>query len=239
MAELTCQHQGWIYNTALDMTHDLLAAEDVTQEVLLILLTKLFTFRGESSFRCWLHRIIMNHVINMKRRMSRITYVSFTPNEHMTSSAFRMEPLDHNTQPVDQPLISGEAWSFCMMGLFLCLDPDQRFIFVFGEMLCVGDRVGSQLFGVSKTNFRKKLSRARRRVYGFIREKYSEDKGCGSTRVKSIVNENNPFEKRYQLLHAFCQSQLGNPPQEKSHDRFSIYQEMLKSRELQDILNAN
>ena len=42
-------------------------AEDATQEVLIKLLTKLSTFEGRSSFRTWLYRIVVNHVLNMKR----------------------------------------------------------------------------------------------------------------------------------------------------------------------------
>jgi DNA-directed RNA polymerase specialized sigma24 family protein len=36
-------------------------AEDATQEILLKLITKLSTFRGESQFRTWMYRLVVNH----------------------------------------------------------------------------------------------------------------------------------------------------------------------------------
>ena len=40
----------------------------VTQEVLIKVITKLSTFKGQRTFRTWLYRIAANHVLNMKRR---------------------------------------------------------------------------------------------------------------------------------------------------------------------------
>ena len=42
-------------------------AEDATQEVLIEVITKLSTFQGRSAVRTWLYRIVVNHVLNMKR----------------------------------------------------------------------------------------------------------------------------------------------------------------------------
>src|SRR4029453_12040853 len=64
---LVARHQPWIYNIAVRMVYDPHDAEDVTQEVLIKVLTKLSTFEGRSRFRTWLYRIVVNHVLNMKR----------------------------------------------------------------------------------------------------------------------------------------------------------------------------
>src|SRR5512145_278668 len=61
------RHQGWIYNIALRMVYFPEDAEDVTQEILIKLLTSLSSFEGKSRFRTWLYRIVVNHVLNMKR----------------------------------------------------------------------------------------------------------------------------------------------------------------------------
>ena len=50
------RHQRWIYNIALRMVFQPQGAEDATQEILINLVTKLSTFRGESQFRTWLYR---------------------------------------------------------------------------------------------------------------------------------------------------------------------------------------
>src|SRR5436309_4943259 len=61
------RHQTWIYNIAVRMLYHPQDAEDATQEVLIKALTRLSSFGGRSSFRTWLYRIVVNHVLNTKR----------------------------------------------------------------------------------------------------------------------------------------------------------------------------
>ena len=68
LEKLVLRHQAWIYNIAVRMVFQPHDAEEVTQEVLVKVITKLSTFKGESKFRTWLYRIAANHVLNMKRR---------------------------------------------------------------------------------------------------------------------------------------------------------------------------
>src|SRR5437879_10113333 len=68
LEKLVLRHQAWIYNIAVRMVFQPHDAEEVTQEVLVKVITKLSTFKGESKFRTWLYRITANHVLNMKRR---------------------------------------------------------------------------------------------------------------------------------------------------------------------------
>src|SRR5690349_15600398 len=62
------RHQAWIYNVAVRMVWEPRDAEDATQEVLIKVITKLGSFQGQSKFRTWLYRIVVNHIMNMKRR---------------------------------------------------------------------------------------------------------------------------------------------------------------------------
>src|ERR1700682_5239319 len=68
LEKLVLRHQAWIYKIAIRMVFHPQDAEEVTQEVLVKVITKLSTFKGESKFRTWLYRIAANHVLNMKRR---------------------------------------------------------------------------------------------------------------------------------------------------------------------------
>src|SRR5262245_59425566 len=43
-------------------------AEDVAQEVLLKVVRKLHTFRGDASLSTWLHRVTVNAVLRLRRR---------------------------------------------------------------------------------------------------------------------------------------------------------------------------
>src|SRR5580692_6200779 len=67
LEKLVVRHQAWIYNIALRMVFQPQDAEEVTQEVLIKVITKLSTFKSESKFRTWLYRIVANHVLNMRR----------------------------------------------------------------------------------------------------------------------------------------------------------------------------
>lgn len=74
---LVARHQRWIYNLALRMVFLPQDAEDATQEILIKLLTKLSTFRGESQFRTWLYRLVVNHLLNMKCARAEAKTMSF------------------------------------------------------------------------------------------------------------------------------------------------------------------
>src|SRR6266567_2073833 len=67
LEDLIQRHQGWMYNIALRMLYHPQDAEDATQEILVKVMTRLSSFEGRSSVRTWLYRIVVNHVLNMKR----------------------------------------------------------------------------------------------------------------------------------------------------------------------------
>ena len=77
LEDLVQRHQGWIYNIAVRMLFHPQDAEDATQEILLKALTRLSSFEGRSSFRTWLYRIVVNHVLNMKRGRVEQVSISF------------------------------------------------------------------------------------------------------------------------------------------------------------------
>jgi len=57
-----------VYHIARRMVSNDLDAEDVTQDVLLQVVRKLPTFRGEAAFPTWLHRITVNAALSHRRR---------------------------------------------------------------------------------------------------------------------------------------------------------------------------
>jgi RNA polymerase sigma-70 factor, ECF subfamily len=64
------EHAGRVYNLARRMLNNDADAEDVTQDVLLQVVRKLDTFRGEAEVTTWLHRITVNAVL-LQRRTNR------------------------------------------------------------------------------------------------------------------------------------------------------------------------
>ena len=62
------RYAGGVYTMAMRMTDDASAAEDVTQEVFLVLWKKVATFQGASKFSTWLFGIAMNVCLAHLRR---------------------------------------------------------------------------------------------------------------------------------------------------------------------------
>ena len=65
-------HARHVYRLCWHMLWDKSDAEDVTQEVFIHLFRKIDTFRGESAFTTWLHRLTVNVVLMRLRKKSRI-----------------------------------------------------------------------------------------------------------------------------------------------------------------------
>jgi len=65
-----------VYLLCVRMTGDSGAAEDLTQETFLQIFRKISTFRNESAFSTWLHRVAVN-VVLMHHRRKRVQCVPF------------------------------------------------------------------------------------------------------------------------------------------------------------------
>ena len=57
------RHHRRVYSLCLRMIANATEAEDLTQDVFIQLFRKVGSFRGESAFSTWLHRLTVNHVL--------------------------------------------------------------------------------------------------------------------------------------------------------------------------------
>lgn len=64
------RHNRRVYSLCLRMTQNVAEAEDLTQEALIQLFRKIGSFRGESAFTTWLHRLTVNQVLMHFRKKS-------------------------------------------------------------------------------------------------------------------------------------------------------------------------
>ena len=69
IGDLYNRHSRRVYSICLRMTGNAADAEDLTQEIFIHLLRKIGSFRGESQFTTWLHRLAVNHVLMYFRRV--------------------------------------------------------------------------------------------------------------------------------------------------------------------------
>ncbi len=185
---LVLKHQPYIYNIAWKMVRNPTDAEDLTQEVNIKIITKLSQFEGKSSFRTWLYRIVANHFLMTKRKTSGTVLNSFDAMEQALDNTPDV-PLTELEQKENKQVIR-EMNYMCMSGMLLCLTKEQRLTFILGEMFNADHTIGSEILGISKDNFRKRLSRARADIFNFMNDK------CG------LVNKSNPCRCHKKVTYA-------------------------------------
>ncbi len=178
LEQLVKKHQPFIYNLALKMVRCPDDAADMTQEVLVKVITKLSTFKGASAFRTWLYRIVVNDFIATKKRSHEEKIVSFEehsnildqfPDHQLTD----MEMDEYRTQ-IEKTKIG------CMSGMLLCLTRDQRMIYILSDLFKADHTIGASIMGISPGNYRVKLSRARKELSNYMQNR------CG------LMNKANP-----------------------------------------------
>ncbi len=98
--ELYQRHNRRVYSLCLRMTQNVVEAEDLAQEAFIQLFRKIGSFRGESAFTTWLHRLTVNQVLMHFRKRSvkleRTTEEGETPVQIVrgTENPNRMPVLD-------------------------------------------------------------------------------------------------------------------------------------------------
>src|SRR5438046_6745118 len=132
LEKLVGRHQAWIYNIAVRMVFQPQDAEEVTQEVLVKVITKLSTFKGESKFRTWLYRIAANHVLNMKRRSAETQVTTFADYGAAIDRTPDLVLPDPGSVPVDLPVLIAETKTGCAIGVLTALDHKPRTNFRLG-----------------------------------------------------------------------------------------------------------
>ncbi|MBL9115957.1 MAG: RNA polymerase sigma factor [Verrucomicrobiaceae bacterium] len=168
------QHQPWVFNLALRMVWRRDVAEDATQEILVKAVTHLGSFEGRSKFSTWLHRIAINHLLNVQKSEMEQKAMTFTD---MGAS---LDEVIANDLPHDAILFVEEARLGCITAMLMCLDRRQRLAFILGEVMGEDSATSAAAMEIKPDHFRQLLSRARRDLYQFMNEK------CG------LVNKSNP-----------------------------------------------
>ena len=97
-------HHRRVYSICLRMTQDISDAEDLTHEVFVQLFRTIGSFRGESAFSTWLHRLTVNHVLmHFRKNKRRLQSEQLTENLEMLT---RLAAGSKRTSIVDSILLS-------------------------------------------------------------------------------------------------------------------------------------
>jgi len=166
-----------VYGLALRMLGHPADAEDAAQEILVIVLTHLGSFRGESSFRTWVWRIAAHHLSRVRR--GRRETVSFELLDERLSTGYREEVSQRPDAEADA--LTHELRLRCTEAMLLSLDREHRMAYVLGDILDLSSEEAASVLEIEAPAFRKRLSRARERLYAFMRDRcsvYREDNPC-------------------------------------------------------------
>ncbi len=89
--ELYQRHHRRVYSICLRMLQNAYEAEDLTQDVFIQLYRKVGSFRGDSAFTTWLHRLTVNQVLMHFRKRNvkfeKVTEEGETPDQIVTGTA--------------------------------------------------------------------------------------------------------------------------------------------------------
>lgn len=200
LEQLVRRHQDFIYNVALRYALNPTEAQDLSQEALVKIVTRIATFSGAASFRTWAYRIVVNTFLDGKRGALEEQIVDFSA----YGGALDALPLSDPpaAPPQELRLQVQEAKLGCMLGMLLCLDRPQRLVFILGDLFQLPAATGAEIFELTPAAYRKRLQRARADLASFMNDK------CG------LINRANPCRCRRKTA-AFIEAGWVNPKQLK------------------------
>ncbi|WP_395740401.1 RNA polymerase sigma factor [Prosthecobacter sp.] len=177
---LVRRHQSWVFNLALRMVWRREVAEDAAQEILIKAVTHLGSFAGRAKFSTWLHRIAVNHLLNVRKSEMEEKAMTFTDMGESIAGVPDEDLPDTHALPVETQVLLEEARLGCITAMLMCLDRRQRLAFILGEVFGESSETAAAALEVTPANFRQLLSRARQDLYQFMNDR------CG------LVNTANP-----------------------------------------------
>jgi RNA polymerase sigma-70 factor, ECF subfamily len=157
--ELYKLHHRRVYAVCMRMTGNTAEAEDLSQEVFVQVFRKLDTFRGESSFTTWLHRLTVNHVLmhfrKTRRRKDQLTEDGELP-EHIING-----PNTRMSFPILDRLALAEA--------IVKLAPGYRAVFVLHDVEGLEHLEIANILGCAVGTSKSQLHKARMKMRSLLR----------------------------------------------------------------------
>lgn len=161
-----------IYGLSIRMLYDPDDAEDASQEILVKIVTRLESFRAESLFSTWAYKVAVNHLHDVRRTRNKPQPIPFED----LDDRVRLDdpgPWEESLSPAMQKLVLEEMRISCLQGLLQSLDHDHRLAYLLSEIFDVSGEEGAKVLDISPAAFRKRLSRARARLGGWMKSKCS------------------------------------------------------------------
>jgi len=150
-----------VYSLARRMLGNDDDAEDVTQEVLLQVLRKLDTFRGEAAFPTWLHRVTVNAALGLRRqRATRDRHRAHAAVDDLPEPGTPGGPARRWSAPPDQQLLDHETQELIEAAIAQ-LDEKYRDVYVLADVEGLPNAEIASLLGLGLPAVKSRLHRAR------------------------------------------------------------------------------
>ena len=159
------QHSARVYALCLRMLCDPVQAEDLVQEVFIQLFRKIHTYRGESAFSTWLHRLTANLVLMHLRRKKPI---SISLDEIDGSDEGDDRPQKEIGAP--DPRLTGLVDRLTLQSAIEQLPRGYREIFTLYDVHGYDHREIAKILGRSVGNSKSQLHKARKRLRELLQE---------------------------------------------------------------------
>ncbi|HTW59748.1 MAG TPA: sigma-70 family RNA polymerase sigma factor [Terriglobales bacterium] len=162
------RHKRRVYSLCLRMTANTAEAEDLTQEAFLQLYRKIATFRGESAFSTWLHRLSVN-VVLMHLRRKNLPVVSL---EETTQGGEDDAP--RKDFGADDLALAGSIDRLQLQKAVDDLPPGYRTIFVLHDVQGYEHNEIAAIVGCSIGNSKSQLHKARMKLRDMLKMNRAE-----------------------------------------------------------------
>jgi RNA polymerase sigma-70 factor, ECF subfamily len=162
------RHKRRVYSLCLRMTANTAEAEDLTQEAFLQLYRKIATFRGESAFSTWLHRLSVN-VVLMHLRKKNLPVVSL---EETTQGSEEDSP--RKDFGADDLALAGSIDRLQLQRAVDDLPPGYRTIFVLHDVHGYEHNEIAAIVGCSIGNSKSQLHKARMKLRDMLKMNRAE-----------------------------------------------------------------
>lgn len=165
--ELYTAHKRRIFNLCLRMVDDWSRAEELMQDTFLQAYRKLSTFRGESAFSTWLHRIAVNvvlmHIRQNRSRLNEVPATAASDDSDETWSAYYQasSPDLRLDRTVDRVTIERAVSR---------LPDGYRLVFVLHDIEGYEHHEIAELLGCSIGNTKSQLHKARVKIRQYLQE---------------------------------------------------------------------
>ena len=160
-------HKRRVYSLCLRMTANTAEAEDLAQEAFLQLFRKIGTFRGESAFSTWLHRMAVN-VVLMRLRKKALPVV---PLEETIESE---EEAPKKELGAEDPALAGSIDRKQLQAAIEALPPGYRTIFVLHDVEGFEHNEIAEKVGCSIGNSKSQLHKARMKLRELLKTSRAE-----------------------------------------------------------------